>query len=79
MDNSKKITPGQMFRSGMKGKKTVNVDIVTQAENIISDYIYKRKNEIVNKYCKRHGKIRFVFLALTSFCVLGIMYFLLNK
>lgn len=76
-ENQKKLTSRLLFRSRTKNKKTEAVDIVTQAENIVTNYIYKRKNEIINKYCKKQigtgYAIGFMVLAL-MLCGAYIMF-----
>ncbi len=71
--NDRKNGVLSMFMGVFKSKKDDCADIVTQAEKIISDYIYKRRNEIAEKYCK--GKNSLMGLGLGALLMGGI-YFL---
>ena len=48
-------------------------DIINQAEKIISDYISRRRNEIIDKYAKKNHKILNLVLIATG---MGVLYFL---
>ena len=55
-DNEKKNGVLSVFRGVFKGKKEECADIQPQAEKVISDYINKRRNEIMSKYSKKKSE-----------------------
>ena len=64
-ENEKKNGVLSMLKGVFMGKREECGDIITQAEKVISDYIYKRRNEIINKYCKKKNHC-------IAFAVLGV-------
>ncbi len=67
-----------MLRGVLKGKKEECSDIVTQAEKVVSDYINKRKNEIVNKYCKKRNGFWMFLIYTFSGAALYFVYSILK-
>lgn len=65
-----------MLKGVFKGKKEDCGDIVTQAEKIISDYINKRRNEIINKYCRRRSPLVAMSVLGASAAALYLAYIL---
>lgn len=55
-----------------RGKKPCCEDILDQAERVISEYVSRRRNEIINKYRKR--KNRFLNFAMFMMSV-AFLYF----
>lgn len=77
-DKEKKNSMLSMLKGVLKGKRDECGDIVTQAEKVVSDYISRRRNEIINKYCKKKNPF-VAFLAIgMSGVFLYLMYMILN-
>ena len=76
-DNEKKNGVLSVFRGVFKGKKEECADIETQAEKVISDYINKRRNEIMNKYSKKKSPFLKIAIGLLSGALLYMAYTLL--
>lgn len=77
-DKEKKNSMLSMLKGVLKGKKGECSDIVTQAETVVSDYISKRRNEIINKYCKKKNPL-VAFLGIgISGAFLYLMYMVLR-
>ena len=76
-DNEKKNGVLSVFRGVFKGRKEEYADIQTQAEKVISDYINKRRNEIMNKYSKKKSPVLKLAIALLSGALLYIVYTLI--
>ena len=76
-DNEKKNALLSLFKVVFKNKKEEYADIVTQAETVISDYINRRRNEIINKYCTKN-RVLPVILTIGAGLVLlyGIWFYL---
>lgn len=56
--NDRKNGVLSLFKGVFKNKREDCADIITQAEKIIADYIYKRRNEIADKYCKSKNSLK---------------------
>lgn len=76
-ENERKNGVLAMLRGVFKGKREDYGDIVTQAEKVISDYIYKRRNEIINKYCKKSHPAIGAAVVASSGAILYLLYTLL--
>ena len=76
-ENEKKNGLLSIFKGVFKNKKEECADIVTQAETVISDYICKRRNEIINKYCQKNNYLPIAVVAGASCLVLYVLYVLL--
>jgi len=76
-ENQKKNGVLDMIKGVLRGKREDCGDIVTQAEKVISDYILKRRNEIINKYCKKRNPLLVFAVTGLSFAVAFIAYTLL--
>lgn len=64
---------GMMYiiREVLRMKKPCCGDIVYQSDKVISDYIVRRRNEIINKYNRKKHPI----LKLVAFCAfVGLVY-----
>ena len=72
-ENEKKNGVLSILRVVFKGKKEECADIVTQAEKVISDYICRRRNEIINKYCKKKDPL----IALGALGLSGVVLYAL--
>lgn len=71
-ENPKKNGVLSVFKGVFKGKKEQCADIQTQADKVISDYINKRRSEIMNKYCKKKSS----FFTVAVFGALGALLYL---
>ena len=76
-ENEKKNGLLSIFNGVFKNKKEECADIVTQAETVISDYICKRRNEIINKYCHKNTYLPIAVVAGISAIFLYALYILL--
>ena len=77
-DNEKKNGVLSALKGVFKGKKEQYADIETQAEKVITDYINKRRNEIINKYSGKKSPLLTVLVVLVSGFVLYMAYTLLS-
>ncbi len=77
-ENEKKNSMLSMLKGVLRGKKEECTDIVTQAEKVIADYISKRRNEIINKYCKKRSPLVSFLIVGISGALLYWVYTLLN-
>ena len=66
-----------LFKGVFKTKKWECPDIVTQAETVISDYICKRRNEIINKYCAKNTFLPAICMIASAVSLLYVLYLLL--
>lgn len=73
--NEKKNGLLSLFKGVFKSKKEECADIVTQAETVISDYVSKRRNEIINKYCAGSSLVP-AFVIAASCLVLGMVVYM---
>ena len=71
-ENPKKNGVLSVFKGVFKGKKEQCADIQTQADKVISDYINKRRSEIMNKYCKK----KYSFFSVAVFVASGFLIYL---
>ena len=63
----KKSGMTDFWKGVFKIKKPYYDDVVYQAEKIISDYVDKRRTEIINKYNKKkHRLLNFMIFAVSS-------------
>ncbi len=73
-ENEKKNAVLSLLKGVFKGKKEEYSDIITQAEKVVSDYINKRKNEIVSKYCRRRSPVYAFAVTLVCTAALYLVY-----
>lgn len=73
-ENEKKNGVLSALKGVFKGKKEQYADIQTQAEKVISDYINKRRNEIMNKYSKKKSPLFYCVPALASGLLIYMIY-----
>lgn len=76
-ENEKKNGVLSALKGVFKGKKEQCADIQTQAEKVISDYINKRRNEIINKYSKKKFPLFNCAVFILSGFILYMLYTLL--
>jgi len=76
-ENEKKNGLLSLFRGVFKNKKEECPDIVTQAETVISDYICRRRNEIINKYCAKNTALPAICIIASTVSLLYVLYLLL--
>ena len=76
-ENEKKYGLLSLFRGVFKTKKEECPDIVTQAEMVISDYICKRRNEIINKYCAKNSVLPAICIIASFVSLLYVLYLIL--
>ncbi|MBO5743572.1 MAG: hypothetical protein J6R68_04740 [Clostridia bacterium] len=76
-DNEKKNALLSLFKGVFKNKKEENADIVTQAETVISDYISRRRNEIINKYCTKNRALPVILMIAGGAVLLYGLWFIL--
>ena len=77
-DNPKKNGVLSILKGVFKGKKEQYADIETQAEKVISDYINKRRNEIINKYSRKKSPVFGCAVILAAGILLYMAYSLLD-
>lgn len=77
-ENEKRNSMISMLKGVLKGRKDECSDIVTQAEKVVTDYINKRKNEIVNKYCKKRSHFQMFLIYVSSGVALYFIYTILR-
>ena len=77
-DNEKKNGVLSALKGVFKGKKEQCADIETQAEKVITDYINRRRNEIINKYSDKGSLLLTASVVLLSGAVFYIAYALLS-
>lgn len=77
-DNEKKNGVLSALKGVFRGKKEQCADIETQAEKVITDYINKRRNEIINKYSGKKSSFLTFSVVLFSGIILYIAYTLLS-
>ncbi len=75
--NEKKNGLLSLFKGVFKSKKEECADIVTQAEAVISDYVSKRRNEIINKYCAGSSLVPALIITASCLVLLTMVYILL--
>ena len=76
-DNEKKNALLSLFKGVFKNKKEEYADIVTQAETVISDYVSRRRNEIINKYCTKNRAFPIILATAGGLVLLYGIWFLL--
>ena len=76
--NEKKNGVLSALKGVFRGKKEQCADIETQAEKVITDYINKRRNEIINKYSGKKSSFLTFSVVLFSGIILYIAYTLLS-
>lgn len=76
-DNEKRNALLSLFKGVFKNKKEENADIVTQAETVISEYISRRRNEIMNKYCTKNSALPIILMIAGGAVLLYGIWFIL--
>ncbi len=77
--NEKKNGLLSLFKGVFKSKKEECADIVTQAETVISDYVSKRRNEIINKYYGGSSMVPAFVITASCLVLLAMVYILLFR
>ena len=71
---AKKSGMTDFLKGVFKIKKPYYDDIVYQAEKIISDYVAKRRTEIISKYNKKKHRLLNFFITATSCVIVYLIY-----